>query len=206
MLETEDPIVKETILLEITRRRESFAGMAENVQKLESEREASYKKVLGQESYFCRSQLLHFLHARRYAVKPRPLANALAGLSYMRWRQSHLRCSKMAYDNEPHLWYRTWEAMRKIWRRNRTEFGKPPVEFFRTAILKLPKKSAVRQYICKNWRDFRIAIEQSWDPHCPFERVPFALTANFVQNVMRPKNSVEQVLAAQEQLISSETA
>jgi hypothetical protein len=200
MLKDEDPTVREKIQLEISRRRKFLVRMTEDVRALESGREALYRKVLDQESYFCRSELLDFLQSRRYAVKPRPLGNALAGLAYMRWRQSHSRCSPMPYSSEAHLWYRTWDAIRKIWKRNGTEFVGAPIEFFRTSILKIPKKRSVRQFLCKNWRDLRLAIEESWDPQYPSEGIPFKLTARFVQSVNRPKNSVEAVLAAQEKL------
>jgi hypothetical protein len=90
--------------------------------------------------------------------------------------------------------------IRKPQVRDRTVFVEAPIEFFGTSILKLPKKNSVRQFLCKNWRDLRLAIEESWDPHYPSEGIPFKLTARFVQNVLRPKNSVEAVLAAQEKL------
>lgn len=135
MLKDEEPKVKETILLEITRRKEILSRTTENVRKLESDRDAVYKKVIDQESYFCRSELLDFLRSRRYAVKPRPLANALAGLANMRWRQSHSRCSKMPYGSEPHLWYRAWDAVRKVLKRMQTQFNDAPLlvgsNFFR---------------------------------------------------------------------------
>ena len=202
-LKDEDLKIKETIQLEITRRREFLVLITENLRKWESEREALDRKVLDQESYFCRSELLDFLHSEgRYAVKPQPIANALAGLPQMRWRQSYLRCSKMPFGSEPHLWYRTFETIRKIWRRRSIEFDQAPVEFFRTSISKLPTKSYLRQFLGENWRDFRLAIEESWSPEHPYESIPFILTARFVRNFGRQKTTVERVLADQENLIS----
>lgn len=202
-LKDENAKVMEGIALEITRRRESLARTGENLRKLESEREALYRKVLDQESYFCRSELLDFLLTKRYAVKPRPLANALAGLAQMRWRQSHSRCSKMPYGSEPHLWYRTWDAIRKILKRTRTQFNDAPVEFFRTSILNLPKKFGyVRQFLRENWRDLRLAIEECQKSEHPAESVSFILTAKFIQNHSRQKTPVERVFADQEKLSS----
>jgi len=203
MLKDADPKVKETIQLEVTRRRESLVRIADNLGKLESERDALSRKLLDQESYFYRAELLDFLHSPRYAVKPRPLANALAGLPQMRWRQSHSRCSKMPNDSESHLWYRTCETIRKIWRHRHQEFDEAPVEFFRAALLILPKKVGdVRQSLLENWRDLRLAIEECWNLKRPAESVPFVITAKFVQNRSRPKSTVEQVLADQEKLSS----
>jgi hypothetical protein len=195
--------VNEAIQVEVTRRKEDLANISEKLRILEGERDALEKKVLDQESYVYRSELLDFLHSRgRYAVQPLPLANALAGLRQMRWRQSYVRCSKMLNDSEPHLWYRTFATIRRIWKRRATDFGEAPVEFFRNSLLKLPKKSGyVRQFLWENWRDLRLAIEEYWNPRDASESIPYIFTATFVQNFTRTKSSVEQVLAAQEKLI-----
>ena len=199
-LKTEDPKVMERIQREITRRRESLDRTTENVAKLQNEREALYRKVIDQESYFCRSELLDFLHSGRYAVKPRPLANTLAGLPHMRWRQSHSRCSKMPYDSEPHLFYQMWDTIRKIWKRRRTNFDQAPTEFLKTSVINLPKKAYVRQLLCENWGDLRLAIEESWNSKHPPEYVPFVITTRFIKLLVRQKNAVERVLADQERL------
>jgi hypothetical protein len=107
----------------------------------------------------------------------------------------------MPNDSEPHLWYRTFATIRRIWKRRDTDFSEAPVEFIRNSLLKLPKKSGyVRQFLWENWRDLRIAIEECWNPHHASESAPFILTAGFVQNFTRTKSSVEQVLATQEKL------
>ena len=201
LLNGSDVKVKETVILQITKRRDFLTRITENLQKLNKERDAQYTKVLDQESYlFCSELTDYLLESGRYAVKPRPLANALAGLPHMRWRQSHSRCSKMPLDSEPHFHYRTWDTIRKIWNRNHADVVEAPIGFFEASICSLPRKSYMRQFLCKNWRDLRLAIEESWDPQDPRERIPFKITAKFIQNLSPAKNAVESVLAAQEEL------
>jgi hypothetical protein len=198
-----NPKVNEAIQVEVTRRKEALANISEKLRILEGELAALEKKVLDQESYVYRSELLDFLHSRgRYAVEPVPLANALAGLRQMRWRQSYVRCSKMLNNSEPHLWYRTIATIRRIWKRRDKDFSEAPVEFFRNSLVKLPKKSGyVRQFLWENWRGLRLAIEEGWNSKHPAESIPFILTAKFIQNLSRPKSAVEQVLATQEKLM-----
>jgi len=119
----------------------------------------------------------------------------------MQWRQSYTLCSGMPYELDAHPHYRAWETLRKIWRRRPTEFAKAPVEFFESSVVSLPKKTGyMRQFLCENWRDLRLAIEQSWNAKDPPEYVPFVLTTTFLNLQSRQKNAVERVLAEQEKL------
>jgi hypothetical protein len=201
LLNGSDVKVKETVILQITKRRDSLTRTTENLQQLNKERDALNTKVLDQESYlFCSELLDYLLQSGRYAVKPRPLANALAGLPKMRWRQSHSRCAKMPLDSETHLYYRTWDTIRRICTRNHAHRVEVFVEFFRISILRLPTKIYMRQFLCKHWRDLRLAIEECWNVQDPDELISFKVAARFVQNLTQQKNAVESVLAAQEEL------
>lgn len=202
-LKEADPNEKEAIQTEAKRRKEYLIQLAENLRKLESDRDALNKKMLDQEAHFSRSELLDFLLSGRYAINPRNMADALAGLPFMKWRQSYSRCSKMPYDSEPHLWYRVLETIQEIWERRSEEFEDAPVEFFRARLLNLPKKLGyVRQFLWENWRDLKLAIEECWKSKHPAPSIPFVVTAKFVQNLTRPKSPVEKVLADREKLIS----
>jgi hypothetical protein len=200
--ENAEPKVKERIQLEVQRRNDSLVRATENLRKLQEQDHALQRRVLDQESYFCRCELLDFLHSEgRYAVNPRPLAKALAGLPYMRWRQSYARCSKMSYRLEPREWYRTFAVIRKLWgNRRHADFNDTAVDLFRDLILNLPKKSYTRNFLATNWRDLRHAIEECWKAEHVSDSIPFIITANFVRNLGRPKGNVERVLGDQEKL------
>jgi hypothetical protein len=184
------------------RRTERLLQLEDTLKKIETERDVLDKKLLAQEAYFYQSELLDFLLSiGRYAINPRNLANVLAGLPTMRWRQSYSRCSKMPYDSEPHLWYGVLETLTQMWECRSEEFNEAPVEFFRAGLLSMPNKRGYgRQFLCENWRDVRLAIEECWKLNLSGLAVPFTITSLFVRNVSRQKTAVESVLAAQERL------
>lgn len=202
---------RERIQVEVTRRREGLRQLEENLSKAESEIVELDKTVRGQEVYWYCSQLIDFLHYRRiarsasarYALKPLNLANSLAGLDQMGWRQSHRRCSAMREESFVQLPYRIFLTISRIWKRRAKGFHKAPVDFFRAGLLRLPKKdSEGRDFLCEKWRDFRMAIEGSWNPKHPSAFIPYAITSAFFRNLYRMKSSVDRVLEGQERLIS----
>src|SRR6266850_6802219 len=90
---------------EITQRQHALFQLQGKINLLTTERDALDKKSLAQEGYVYAFELLDFLHSGRRAVNPKNVANALAGLPMMGWRQSHLRCSRMP-PQEERLHYR----------------------------------------------------------------------------------------------------
>jgi len=185
---------------EATSRLQRLHQLGDDLKKLLSESEALDKKLRDQEAYVSRSELLDFLLCRAYAVNPRNLANALAGLPLMRWRQSFSRCCSMSFD-EARLHYRVFEVISNIWGRQSEEFEDPPVKRFRAQLLKLPKKLGyTRQFLCDNWSDLRLAIEECWKSKQPPASIPFVLTSIFMRNATRQKNPAERILAEREKL------
>ncbi len=190
----------DTIKEEATSRLQRLHQLGDDHKKLLSESEALDKKLRDQKAYVSRSELLDFLLSRRYAVKPRNLANALAGLPSMRWRQSFSRCSSMSF-NEVRLHYRVFEVISNIWGRQSEGLDEPPVERFRARLLNLPKKLGyTRQFLWDNWSDLRLAIEECWKSKEPLASIPFVLTSIFMRNATRQKNPAERVLAEREKL------
>jgi hypothetical protein len=191
---------EETIREEATRRLQRLHQMGDDLKKLRSEGEVLNKKLRDQEAYVSRSELLDFLLCKKYAVTPRNLANALAGLPWMKWRQSVSRCSSMSF-NEAYLHYRVFEVISKIWGDQSQEFEDPPIEFFQTKLLKISKKSGyARQFLWDNWSDLRLAIEECWKSKQTSTAIPFVLTSIFMRNVTRQKNPAERILAEREKL------
>lgn len=200
-LKETSPEARERIQSEADRRKARLAELELSLRKAEGDRDSLDKKLRDQEAYFYPAELLDFLHSRRYAVEPRNLANALAGLLYMQWRQSYSRCSQIPYDSEPHRWYRVFVTIEEIWKHRSAEFVQAPVEFFRAELLRLPKKFGyVRQFLWENWRDLRLAIEECWKANPCASSVPFAITSLFVRNVTQQKRPTDRILAEREKI------
>jgi hypothetical protein len=176
--------------------------LKEDLRRAESELPQFDQQKRDQEAYWYCSQLLDFLHGkRRNAVTPLNLANALAGLPEMGWRESDARCSKM-HRSSPcvGLSYRVVELVSRMWRRRPKVSQDAPIEFFRVQILGLPKKDGIREVLRRAWRDFRLAIEECWKESKSEEFMPYAITSTFLRNHARSKTLAERILAEREML------
>jgi len=200
-MRTPGPDDKDIIKEEALNRLQLMLQLADDFDKLEMKREALRKKWLDQETYIFQSELLYFLVSRRYAVNPRNMADALAGLPRMKWRQSFARCSHMQF-NTPYYEYQVLEVISEISARLSEEI-KEPLEFFRADLLKRSRTpDYTRQFLRDRWRDLRLAIEECWnlraDDHSKF---PFILSSIFIQNTTRQKDAKEQLLSDREKLV-----
>jgi hypothetical protein len=199
-LKLASPGDKDTIQDEVTKRQQRLLRLEGDLKILQSERDALYEKLRDQEAYVSSSELLDFLLSRRYAFNPRNLANALAGLPRMKWRQSFARCSGMSFD-EKRLSYCVFEVISRIWNRLPEELEEPPREFFRAELLKLSKNVGyTRQFLWNNWSDLKVAIEECSKLKQPSTSIPFVLTSIFMRNVTRQKNPAERILIERNRL------
>lgn len=185
---------------EITRRQQALLQVETDLDRLIIERYAVDKKSLDQEAYVYAHELLDFLQSGRYAINPQSVANAVAGLPTMRWRQSHLRCSRMPIE-QPGLCYQVLGLVLKLWKRRRGESKESLTDFFRSQIPKLPKKLGyTRDFLLGNWRDLRMAIEECLNSKHESSEAPYFLTSVFMRNTRKQKSPLERMLAEQEKL------
>jgi hypothetical protein len=87
---------KKLIEEELMSEKPRLDQLRKQLEKARSDAEDLHEAVLGQETRWYCSELLKFLCGKKlYAINPFKLANALAGLPVMGWRESYSRCSKM---------------------------------------------------------------------------------------------------------------
>ncbi len=181
-------------------RRQRLGHLGDELNKVRAEAEALEKRLQDQESYVSRSELVDFLRFGKHPVNPRNVANALAGLPGMRWKQSYKRCSNMEF-NQAMLHYRVFEVISEICSHLRQGIEGPPVESFRTELLRRSRTSDYsRQFLRENWRDMKLAIEECWKEKHPSAFIPFVLTSIFMRTTMRQKDAAERILAEREKL------
>jgi len=186
---------------EVARRRELLKRNEEEYAAKERECAALDEEVRAGTAYLYCAELLDFLRSGRRALAPANLANALAGLPDLRWRQSDARCSKVREDTRVQHPDAVFQLIDRLTRRMGGRLGKASVGFFRAGLLKLPKKDRYpREFLCEQWRDLRLAIEEISEKKLERGFIPYALTSAFLKNVARPKTSVDNVLDAQEKL------
>jgi len=204
-IEQADETYRIPIQLEAAHRRKLSNRHARKIKARETKCLALECTLRNQETYLYCSELLDFLRSGRYALNPISLANAFAGLPDMRWRQSVARCSDMPSDMPADSYaqhpYAVFKLIERLFRHSGAKHGKSLVDGFRAQLLKLPKKETYpRDSICAQWRDFRLAVEETSKSKHPQGFIPYAITSAFLRNVSRPKTSFDNVLDVEERL------
>lgn len=136
--------------------------------------------------------------------------------------QSYARCSKLECAIWPNYQFQRFEIIESIWNRGYKYQQLSTVQLFRQEILKLPKiiesramplpfpvtekekkerlNGFVRSDLIENFRDLRLAIEESLRVTAHPKQIPFLILAHYTRNLAQPKSAVERVLVAQERL------
>jgi hypothetical protein len=170
------------------------------------------EKLLNQEAYYCQTELLKFVNSGDYAIEPRHLANALAGLPHLTCRRSAERCSRLKSTVGMAFNYELFRFIQLRWNRRMSRGDVPLLNWFRTEILKLPKtirgekqkekqKNALRLRLAADWFFLRRAIEDV--QALKNDRVPqvYFIAQRFIQESLNPSNLTDKLLANKERLI-----
>jgi hypothetical protein len=166
----------------------------------EAERE-QWARLQHLEATFAREELFQFLKSGRYSIEPFSLANAVAGLPYMGWRQSMKRCLIMpryghnqtaAVDG---LTYQTFKAIRLLGTDANKKSLDTVVVSFREGILLLPTRHRqARAELAQNWFYLERALRKACKvPRHPMQ-LPFEIQKQYLKEV-RSKSPVDIVLA-----------
>lgn len=186
---------KKFIEEELMNEKPRLDQLSKQLEKARSDAEDLEKAVLGQETHWYCSELTKFLCGKKqYALNPFNLANALAGLPVMGWRESYSRCSEMQRSFPfSRLPYRAFEITFSIWRRKPEGLKSAPIDHFRANVRKLPKKDdGIRATLCRGWRDYRRAIEDCCRDQHSEDFMPYAITSAFLRNHLRTKTLIER--------------
>jgi hypothetical protein len=162
---------------------------------------ASFEKKLNQEGAFVsQSELLSFLKSKRYAINPRNVANAIAGLPFLTWRQSLERCKKIKCTLPESHEYCIFKAICYILRKKQPRFADTAQKFFQLEIEKLPAEHEyAKTFLAKNWWYLKSAIEACWKTEVFFSRdIRYKLTDTFLKKI-RNKTPLDSVLAELEE-------
>ena len=104
--------------------------------------------------------------------------------------------------NEPRLHYQVLEVISKMWKRRRGASKEALTEFFKIQLPKLPKKLGyTRDFLLGNFRDLRLAIEESLGTKHEDGEAPYLLTSIFMRNTRNQKSPLESMLAEQEKIL-----
>jgi len=162
-----------------------------------------------QEAFVYRTEILDFVQKREYALAPLQLANAMAGLPFIRARRSAQRCARIKSRVARSTTYELFEFVTGIWKQHRKKRQSSLIEAFEKTIRKLPKFEIVeghkrstwfRSHLAKNWYYLKRAIQEpelaKLHPHA----VPGAIVRYFLTNMQNPESPITPRLAETERI------
>lgn len=154
-------------------------------------------QLRGLEAGFARLEILRFCKSRRYEMNPLNLANAVAGLPDMGWRQSMRRCSKKRADA---LDYQIFKAIRFIAINAKKNSAEVFVAEFRENVPRLPSRyRAARDELAKQWLFLERALKLAFRSKPHPSAFPFEISKHYFKQI-RSRSQVDRILAQQAEL------
>jgi hypothetical protein len=147
------------------------------------------------EAYFCQSELLDFIGSGRYRPVPLNFANAMAGLPYMRWRQSFKRCQRISRSITETICYEQFKLIRHAI--NGLPISCEQFETNLRSILMNPDRQGGHNYaiheLKKNWYYVTRAIEAAIRFASTVDALPYRIIAAYSFYTMS-KSAVDVLL------------
>jgi hypothetical protein len=157
-------------------------------------------QLRGLESGLARQEILRFCKSGRYELTPLNLANAVAGLPYMGWRQSMRRTSNQPSMVANGLDYNVFKAIRFIVTNANKQSENNLVAEYRHSIPLLPSRyRGPRVELADKWFFVERAIRRAFRSSPHPKALPFEITKHYFKQ-FRSQSHVELILAKQAKL------
>lgn len=181
------------------KRKQDHASAVELIRELTRSHEEISEVLRRREAYICQFELLDFLTSQRYTLAPLSLANAMAGLPLIAWRQSIKRCAENIRRNGGTLSYQIFKEV------TRALAGPPQtasrtVAQVRTHLVKKRRKPGPAILMLKD--DFyylRVSIEAVYFQKPPRSAIPFRVSAEYFKR-SASRSPYDQVIAEEDRL------
>jgi hypothetical protein len=171
---------------------QSFTAEYEKLQR--DERELN-DQLIDQLAYIAQHELLSFIRSRRYSFNPVNLANAMAGLPTMGWRQSFKRCLNLKERVTLGFEYRSVQLIDQV---RKKSSRRNLVSALATELCSQPKASFA-QDMKKNWYYLRSAIEESVQQKMHPGAIPYRIFAEY-RRKMSSRSAIDWLLEEEQQL------
>ena len=182
-----------------SQRQRAHAMVQEEVAGLNQRLEQMEETLRQQEAFIAQSEFVDFLRSGRYTVTPTNLANALAGLPYIAWRQSANRCQK-------NTGVHPYGFQFQIFERVRAALATPPriasqaTEQVRGHLLKMnPRRDSTIPQLRAEFYYLRVAIESVYASRPPKGALPYKVFAEY-QRRASVRSRFDQVMEEEERL------
>ncbi len=189
---------------EAVRLKESLDSLEQESRKADLEFRELETKLLNQEAFFFRSQLLEFKQKADFEFTPRNVANALAGLPYITTRRSAELCSMMKSENALSRSYELLMFIASVWKRLDRKGNLTVIKWFKLQIRKLPKYKIIkrrktendfRTFLAGKWFFLKRVLEHYQRSKLPPGFVPYAITREFLRQSLNPESPADSILA-----------
>ncbi|MBZ5505147.1 MAG: hypothetical protein LAO78_06650 [Acidobacteriia bacterium] len=177
------------------------ARLAEEESKKLNDRDNSLRAQLKlAEASFTRGEIFRFIKSKRYELNPLNLANAVAGLPFMAWRQSVLRCTKEESLAANGTQYVVFKAIRylvlTVKKKNIQEF----VNHFHAGVPQLPSRYRLaRGDLAEKWLFLERALREVYRMKLHPRALPFEITKTYFRQ-MRVQTHADILLAQRAKL------
>jgi hypothetical protein len=172
---------------------------AEEEYKAASKRQQDLENLIAEgETHFARTEFLRFLKSKRYTLNPLNIANALAGLPYIGWRQSAKRCKRVPSPGVDGFKMGIFGTIRRIVIscNRKSELVKHAERWL---ISQNPKRSYAVAELRENWFYLQIAINAALAAGARTPDLPFVITQQYYKRKLNPSN-LDLTLAPEESI------
>jgi hypothetical protein len=148
-----------------------------------------------EEGHFAQSELLDFIRSRRYSPTPENFGGAMAGLPFMSWRQSAIRCSQTPYaaDSVAYEQFKAVEAALK------TEGRVHAAARIHTWLASQSKAPYAVSELKKNWYYLSRAIADIEKTKQHPRRIAYCIVAKYQHNIQY-SSATDVVIAETERI------
>jgi hypothetical protein len=192
---------KAKVLDQISRRGQKLSQAKTEYETLRKKERELQERLLDGEAGFARAEFVRFCRSNRYRLTPLNLANAVAGLPYIGWRQSAARCRKHPSTQENGQSIQIFKAIEHIVRScvRRSDLIKHAETSLRD---RKTKRSLGATELRKKWYYLRWSIKTvlEAEPRVSSRSLPFAITREYWKRTSRPSN-VDALFEEEERIV-----
>lgn len=189
---------------QILRRRQKLSEAEAEYAAAHKRQKEKQELLLDGEATFARSEFARFCGSNRYRLTPLNIANALAGLPYISWRQSANRCKKYAAPGIDGQSMQVFKTIDRIVKSNvrRSDLLKHAETWLKTQ-KKRDQKTLGISVLREKWYYLRWAIKSALeaDPRIPTRELPFVIAKEFWKRINRPSN-VDLLFEEEERIVN----
>lgn len=181
------------------KRKQDHASAVALIRELTRSHEEISEVLRGREAYICQFELLDFLTSQRYTLAPLSLANAMAGLPLIAWRQSIKRCAEKIQRNGGTLSYQIFEEVTRALAGPPKTASRAVAQVRMHLVKKRRKPGPAILMLREDFYYLRASIEAIYLQRLPRNAIPFRVSAEYFRRSSL-RSPYDQVIAEEDRL------